>query len=74
MQEAAAAARRLIELKEAKREADALDQFQHRLEADRAVLSERKIALDQQLLEINVKARQLLDDRKELRKERLACE
>jgi len=47
-------------LKEAQKEADALDHFRERLERERADLSASKKALDAQLDEIAWKNRQLL--------------
>lgn len=74
VREAAMAERRLLELMEAQKQADELDRFRARIEAERDDLIQRKAALDQQLNEINVKTRQQLAERKELRKERLEFE
>ena len=74
VREAAAAERRLLELREAQKEADELDRYRAKLEKERNDLNQRKAALDQQLGEVNFKSRQLLADRKELRKERLEFE
>ena len=74
VREAAVAERRLLELMEAQKQADELDRFRARIEAERDDLIQRKAALDQQLNEINVKTRQQLAERKELRKERLEFE
>lgn len=52
--------RRLLELKEAQKEAEALDLYREKLERERADLNARGKALDAQLDEIAWKSRKLL--------------